>query len=146
MKMKSGFRTNASPKSATGAGTGNGVSKKPEVNRDRKEDRVTKMVFAMVSAFLVVWSPYAVAVIFTVAKVWCLNIFIFSPMPPYFCVCPQIGQDFSLLWSKTFCAQFNQDTFQLLDQSCFITMLIKPFPICTLASPTIKLRFPINVN
>ena len=69
MRMKSGIRTNGSPKSATGAGTGNGVSKKPEVNRDRKEDRVTKMVFVMVSSFLIVWSPYAVAVIFTIAKV-----------------------------------------------------------------------------
>ena len=53
---KFGMRPADSPKSAT-------------TNRDRKELRVTKMVLIMILTFLIVWSPYAIAVIFTVSKV-----------------------------------------------------------------------------
>ena len=64
--MKGVVRSGNSPKSIA-SGNGNGVNGKPE--RDRKEDRVTKMVFVMIVAFLIVWSPYAIAVVFTIAKV-----------------------------------------------------------------------------
>jgi hypothetical protein len=63
-------RSSESPKSTTSKKDSN----KKDSNKNKKEDRVTKMVLVMVLVFLVVWSPYAIAVIATVAKVILLNV------------------------------------------------------------------------
>ena len=53
--MKLGMRASNSPQSA-GTANGSRGNRKPEVVRDKKEERVTKMVFIMIVAFLLVWS------------------------------------------------------------------------------------------
>jgi hypothetical protein len=53
--MKLGMGTSNSPQLA-GNENGSRGKQKPEVVRNKKEERVTKMVFIMIVAFLIVWS------------------------------------------------------------------------------------------
>jgi hypothetical protein len=62
---KSGVGSSETPKATTSKKD----STKKDSNKNKKEGRVTKMVLVMILVFLVVWSPYAIAVIATVAKV-----------------------------------------------------------------------------
>ncbi len=62
---KSGVGSSETPRATTNKKDSN----KKDSNKNKKEGRVTKMVLVMILVFLVVWSPYAIAVIATVAKV-----------------------------------------------------------------------------
>jgi len=67
LKLKGGMRASYSPKSL--GSRSDQTSQAPASNRDKREERVTKMVLIMIVAFLIVWSPYAIAVIYAVSKV-----------------------------------------------------------------------------
>ncbi len=62
---KSGVGLSEPPRATTSKKDSN----KKDSNKNKKEGRVNKMVLVMILVFLVVWSPYAIAVIATVAKV-----------------------------------------------------------------------------